>query len=473
MNLVWFRRDLRIEDNPALYAASQSMAGVIALHITTPQTWQNHNMSIAQQYWLSQNLEALTGELNQLGIPLIQRKTAYFSDTDKLIYQLCKEYNIDEVYFNLEYEWDERRRDHRVIAYLKKNHIKIKTYHEQCLCHPELINNAQGQPYKVFTPYKKASIQMWDQDPSILLPTPAPRFQGALTIQNSFFSKETTLDCNQDLNWLVAGSNAANQRLQKFIENKVSGYKNNRDYPDKNDTSRLSPYLSLGVLSARQCLQALLTHTKYGQLSELLTDEGCATWITELVWRDFYRMICYQNPKVSRGQPFKPETNQLVWSDDNELFESWKNGQTGVPIVDAAMRQLNKMAWMHNRLRMIVAMYLCKNLWIDWRKGEAYFASKLVDWDFCSNNGGWQWCASTGTDAAPYFRIFNPVNQSERFDSDGQFIKKYCPELKPLNNKQVHDPSTKGIDLVNYPKSRVDLKSSRLFAIEQFKTLKH
>ena len=224
-------------------------------------------------------------------------------------------------------------------------------------------------------------------------------------------------------------------------------------------TSALSPYLSSGILSSGQCI--FYVFQKYSE------DEiGVKTWVNDIIWREFYKYILFHNPRVSKNLSFSEKYDNFPWLNNEDNFISWSKGQTGVPIIDAAMRQLNATGWMHNRLRMIVAMYLTKNLLIDWRKGEKYFMNKLIDGDFASNNGGWQWSASTGVDAAPYFRIFNPITQSEKFDKEGTFIKKWIPEIAAAKN--IHDPSTEERKEMGYSYHLVDLKESRKEAIEKF-----
>ena len=208
---------------------------------------------------------------------------------------------------------------------------------------------------------------------------------------------------------------------------------------------------------------------------ERLPDEigtGQFAWITEIIWREFYKYITYHFSHVSKGKCFNPKYDHILWREDEESFFKWCEGKTGVPIIDAAMRQLNRTKWMHNRLRMITAMFLSKNLLVDWRKGERYFMENLIDGDFCSNNGGWQWSASTGVDASPYFRIFNPITQSEKFDPDGKFIKEFVPELIDCPSNEIHNPSKEIRSSLNYPEMIVDLKTSRLRAIDAFKSIK-
>ena len=255
------------------------------------------------------------------------------------------------------------------------------------------------------------------------------------------------------------GEDYALNRLSKFTERKILDYKDTRDFPAIDGTSSLSPYLSSGIISGRQCLaSALKFHSE--------ENIGVKTWVTEIIWREFYKYILFNFPRVSKNLSFSEKYDNFPWENNDNHFKAWTNGETGVPIIDAAMTQLNKTGWMHNRLRMIVAMYLTKNLLIDWRKGEKYFMKNLIDGDFASNNGGWQWSASTGVDAAPYFRIFNPITQSEKFDKDGIFIKKWLPKLSPL--EKVHDPLPEERIKIGYSQHLVDLKESRKNAIESF-----
>ena len=216
-------------------------------------------------------------------------------------------------------------------------------------------------------------------------------------------------------------------KLKAFCQEKIEAYQQNRDFPNINGTSQLSPYLAQGVLSARQCITAALDASELFDIENIKSHEGIATWVSELIWRESYYHIIHFYPDLCRHEPFRPKTDNIPWSYDNDLLDAWKKGMTGFPIVDAGMRQLLQMGWMHNRLRMITAMFLSKILLIDWRLGEKHFMEHLIDGDFASNNGGWQWCASTGLDAVPYFRIFNPTRQSQRFDPAGNFIRHFCP----------------------------------------------
>jgi len=266
--------------------------------------------------------------------------------------------------------------------------------------------------------------------------------------------------------WWPASSVDVMARLEAYAQAPIDHYKTKRDLPAQPGTSQMSPYLASGLVSARVCLyQALKNNTV--EIDK--TNEGVHTWVNEILWREFYQHLLHGYPKLSMHKPLRDDTIGLPWRDAPNEFDAWCKGQTGIPIVDAAMRQLITTGWMHNRLRMVVAMFLTKNLLIDWQKGEAFFMQHLIDGDLAANNGGWQWSASTGADSAPYFRVFNPVSQSEKFDADGLFIKKWLPELASLDSKSIHDPAPLQRQSLNYPMAMVDLKSSRVRAIEAFK----
>ena len=267
-----------------------------------------------------------------------------------------------------------------------------------------------------------------------------------------------------------AGEDEARRRLDAFADQQISYYKDERDFPAKPGTSQLSAYLAAGVVSPRQCLHAAL-QANQGEFES--GDIGAITWINELLWREFYKHILVGYPRVSRHRAFRPETEALAWRKAPEDLAAWQQARTGLPIIDAAMRQLLETGWMHNRLRMVVAMFLTKNLLIDWREGERFFMRHLIDGDLAANNGGWQWSSSTGTDSAPYFRIFSPLSQSEKFDGDGVFIKRWLPELAALNKKQVHNPEAAGglFGVADYPRAIVDLKQSRERALAAFRRL--
>lgn len=255
--------------------------------------------------------------------------------------------------------------------------------------------------------------------------------------------------------------------MERFCRQNLQHYQRERDFPALNGTSRLSPALACGVISVRSCWECAL-RANQGEFDS--DNPGATTWLTELLWREFYQHLLALHPRLSRGEPYLEIGKRVPWRNSPEDLHAWQQGQTGFPLIDAAMRQLAATGWMHNRLRMVVAMFFTKNLLLDWRLGERWFMQHLIDGDLAANNGGWQWCASTGTDAAPYFRVFNPVTQSQRFDPTGEFIRHWLPELAHLDDRQIHLPSENG-DLFSarYPAPIVDSKKSRLQAIELFR----
>jgi deoxyribodipyrimidine photo-lyase len=433
--LVWFRRDLRIADNKALYnAAEQSADGVIGLFVVTPEQWKEHDDANCKvKFWLD-NLAELSTSLNNLNIPLLIEGCPTFEETAELVVKIAKKHKCEAVFFNREYEVNELSRDEEVSANCLDADIAVQKFHDRVLVPPRKIETQEGKFYSVFTPYRR----VWNKkvkDFSEVLP--APQKQKSLDVGPSKIPNEIkSFDFSnfRDDLW-PAGEDEAQNRLLCF-KDRIDDYDDQRDIPSVDGTSQLSPYLAAGVISPRQCLAAAMEANG----NEVDNKPGPTTWISELAWRDFYTHVLVACPRVSKHQPFKEKTESIPWRDSESDFEAWAAGQTGYPIVDAGMRQLNQTGWMHNRLRMVTAMFLTKNLLIDWRMGERYFMQQLVDGDLAANNGGWQWSASTGTDSVPYFRIFNPFSQSKRFDPDGEFIKEMCPELESVPKTSLHDP---------------------------------
>lgn len=430
---IWFRHDLRISANPALDAARKNSHQVMAIYTITPKTWQAHDWSPIKIKFVEEELARLTKELQAINISLYILQAETFKDLPTIFSLFFKQHQVTDLYLNRHYGLDERRCE---TALQTISPVKWHYFNGNWLLAPEKTLNQQNKPYHVFTAYKRNVLSQ--------LPT---SFESAL------------------------GESTAEKSLRTFCKSNLLEYHTQRDFPDIDCTSHLSHYLAQGVLSPRQCVRVMMQSSGVHNILELLNFSGPATWLNELIWRDFYQHLVWHYPLLCKGDAFKPETDQLPWSENQTLFHAWCEGKTGFPLVDAGMRQLNQTGWMHNRLRMVTAMFLSKTLFIQWRWGERYFMQHLIDGDFAANNGGWQWCASTGTDATPYFRIFNPTTQSERFDPQGEFIKRYCPELSSLSGKDIHNPSPSQRKICNYPHPIVDYSDMRKRVILAFKGL--
>ncbi|WP_232305504.1 cryptochrome/photolyase family protein [Gilvimarinus polysaccharolyticus] len=474
---MWFRSDLRLTDNPALHHGWQAAEGeLFGCYVLCEQFITQHPINSRQLWFIYQHLCLLQQAFEQAGLAFHVLRVQRAADIPAAIKKLCAAQNVTKLVFNAEYPVNELLRDKAVIAALDAIGVVSKRYHDRALVPPGMLTTQQGTPYKVYSPFARAwrsqvmnfEFNLYDS-PIALSNKPnnslAPQSPGQAMLQGAFAQCgiEAAALSMSEL-WPV-GEQAAAKTLAEFCRNSMSNYRHARDYPALIGTSGLSPYLAIGVLSPKQCVIAGRDASQ-GLWSE---DEGAACWIGELIWRDFYMHIIAAFPALSRHRPMQVYTEGFAWSRNQDDFKRWCEGQTGIPIVDAAMRQLNQTGWMHNRLRMVSAMFLTKNLRIDWRMGERYFMEQLIDADFCSNNGGWQWSASTGTDAAPYFRIMNPQSQSERFDADGDFIRRFVPELKSVIGKKIHNPAG---SVENYPAPMVDLKESRATTIAMFKALK-
>lgn len=471
-SLIWFRQDLRISDNTALWYATQAHP-TIALVVISPEQWKLHDDAPIKIDFYLRQLSELQQQLQQLHIPLHIEIIPYWKDIPCFITQFCQSHDIENIYANIDLGWNELQRDARVQKQLNQCQKDLILYHDRTLLPVGTIRNNTNQPYQVFSAFKKKCIeQLVISTPQ---PFPQPEKQLDISLTRSLNSNIPTLaqlhittTSKPQKQWMT-GEQHALQQLQSFIEDDVSNYHLERDLPYSHSTSQLSTYLNCGILSIRQCL-AELFKTSNGYFS--IQNEGQQTWLNELIWREFYQHILFDFPRLSKHEPFKINTQKLNWRKAADDLEAWKYGKTGIPIVDAGMRQLLSTGWMHNRVRMIVAMFLTKNLLIDWRLGEQWFMQNLIDGDLAANNGGWQWCASTGTDAVPYFRIFNPISQSQKFDSHGDYIRQWLPELAHLDEKTIHEPYAKNPNLVlNYPHPIVDLKQSRLRALAAFKNL--
>ncbi len=462
-HLVWFRTDLRVADNPALYEAAADGAEVEAVYVDCPGQWQEHGKSAIQRDFQSRNLQALNEQLAQLGIPLTVLTVDTFAEVPDLLARWLEQHSFDALYANREVGIDERRRDKAVQQALS---IPCRVYNGDCVVDHGSLTTRGGDMYKVFTPFAKSWLASLRASGYRLLPVPAAPGEPLSCVPVSLEGERVPSD-----DW-PAGEAAAAERLTQFCQRSLRDYGERRDFPAEDGTSSLSPYLALGILSPNQCLAAIEAELEQLPFSR---GEPGFVWLNELIWREFYRHLLVAFPRLSMGRAFKPDTEALQWGRDDDGFRAWCEGQTGYPIVDAAMRCLKQTGWMHNRLRMIVASFLTKDLHIDWRRGEAWFMSCLIDGELAANNGGWQWAAGTGADAAPYFRVFNPTTQGERFDADGDFIRRWLPELAGVPARHIHSPHD-WLDNHNpghgYPKPIVDHKRARLHAIAMFDALK-
>lgn len=512
-----FRRDLRIHDNTSLTALCEMMKQISerntskaqALFIITPEQWLKHDMALVQVDLILRTLLVLADILyRQLGIQLTVLLAKDFAESVSVISQFCQDNSITQVFANHEYELNEIQRDEQLQTILSVHNISFNLYHDQCILPPNSVQNNDGQMYRVFTPFYKKWLKQLEINPPTAHSFPTNPFSvfrvGDLTNDSDKAHQQNLSDiktlCTQVLSeyklaWqnkvassnnfsdkqieqlitasdgeFIAGEVSACHKLDQFIAEDIHHYDVSRDMPALQATSKISPYLAIGSISPRLCFQQAM---KALPTSEKKDD--VLRWISELAWRDFYRHVLVTRPDLIKHHAYLIDTDKQVnWSYDKKAFVKWCIGQTGVPLVDSAMRCLNATGFMHNRLRMVVAMFLTKDLLIDWRWGEQYFMQMLIDGDFASNNGGWQWSASTGTDAAPYFRIMNPFSQGKTHDPEAIFIKTWIPELKNVPAKILHDEKKliqflSGNLLVAYPQPMVDHKQARLRAIEAFK----
>ncbi len=459
-HLMWFRTDLRTTDNTALLAAC-AHGPTIGLFLISPQQWQaHHDAPCKVDFWLRQ-LSDLSRQLQALNIPLLIRTAIDWSDTPDVITNLCQQHAISQVHVNVEFGVNETHRDLAVQQALTAKGIPLNRHQDRTLFVPGSITNQQGQPFQVFGAFKRTCYTRLHTAP--IQVRPAPAIQEPVPIPADAIPAALAEFPYAATDHWPAGEAYALAQLRQFVQTHLTRYDQERDFPALNHTSQLSPYLNAGLLSVRQCLAAAQNQDP---------SPGTQTWLDELLWREFYQHLLAAYPALSKGQAFYPG-KEPAWRHAPDELAAWQAGRTGFPLIDAAMRQLLATGWMHNRLRMVVAMFLCKNLLIDWRMGERWFMQHLIDGDLAANNGGWQWCASTGTDAVPYFRLFNPITQSKRFDPEGSFIRTWVPELAHLDQRRIHEPYAGKQPPVSlfeetYPAPIVDLDSSRTRALAAY-----
>jgi deoxyribodipyrimidine photo-lyase len=429
-SIWWIRRDLRLTDNAALHAALEADS-VIPVFILDPAF---DSASTRRKDFLYEGLHALDKDLQTRNSYLVIRKDKPLN----ALKQLLAETKADIIYAEEDFTPYARKRDNKI-----EQHLPLYLINGQTVHHPTSVLKTDGKPYTVYTPYSKA----WKTKlPAKLNPYPAPE-----KINTPSEIKSEALPGYKISPLFPAGEKEALVRLEEFLFERIHAYSEDRNRMDLDGTSSLSPYMRFGMLGLRQAVGAARQAMVEARGEAARSAE---VWLNELIWREFYIQILYHFPHVSKTS-FNPSLENIPWRNNESEFEAWKEGCTGVPIVDAAMRQLKETGWMHNRARMIVASYLVKDLLIDWRWGEAWFMENLLDGDPAANNGGWQWTAGTGTDAAPYFRIFNPILQSAKFDPHGDYIRKWIPELRSVNAKDIHAPWEKGIKVKGYPEKPI------------------
>ena len=428
-SLVWLRRDLRLYDHNALFnALIKSQAVYCCFIFDTNILKKLHNKNDRRIDFIWHSLVEIKADLNKLGSDLIVE----IGDPIFIIPSLVKKYNCKALFLNKDYEKYAKKRDEKISKILKKNNIKILEYKDQVLFEEKEIVTQNKYPYTIFTPYKNNHLKrILNEGISQFNCKPYNKNFAKFISKPLQSLKEIGFEKSNLLSINIPIGTKGGLTLIKDFKTRIENYNTHRDFPEKKGISYLSVHNRFGTVSIRHLAKIALKHKSQGSI----------TWLNELIWRDFYFQILSNFPHIQNGKSFKLKYNNLKFENDEKKFKAWMDGNTGFPIVDAGMRQLNTTGFMHNRLRMIVACFLVKDLLIDWRWGEKYFSEKLIDFDFSANNGGWQWAASTGCDAQPYFRIFNPILQSKKFDPNGKFIKKYIPELKLLNKKQIHQPS--------------------------------
>ena len=466
-SLVWFRRDLRDYDHAALYHALKSSAQVYCTFVfDTDILDQLKDKADRRIEFIWESIKELKAALQLKGGDLI----VLHGSAQTQIPALARELQVESVFVNHDYEPSAIKRDEIVARALQQDNINFHHYKDQVIFEKNEILNMSGKPYGVFTPYKT----MWLKTVNDFYVKPYPVDHYAknfaksdktplLSLERMGFKRTNLSDMR-----LPTGMQGGLALFDDFKE-RMSHYKDARNFPAIKGVSYLSVHLRFGTVSIRHLAREAMQ----------TANTGSQTWLSELIWRDFYFQILHHHPYVAAGKTFKAEFDKLPFPNDKALFQAWCDGQTGYPLVDAAMRQLNTTGFMHNRLRMVAASFLVKDLLVDWRWGERYFAEKLIDFDLSANNGGWQWAASTGCDAQPWFRIFNPVTQSEKFDSSGKFIRKYVTELSQYDDKELHAPwlisplRQQSIGVIigkNYPLPVVNHAEQRVLALSLYKS---
>ena len=465
-SLVWFRRDLRAFDHAALHHALTSSNSVYCAFIFDTDILADLPRNDRRVDFIHASLAELDAELRKLGGYLIVRHGRAAQEIPLLADELA----VDAVFVNGDYEPQAIARDDAVKAALEGAGRAMLSYKDQLIFEKSEVLTLGGHSFSVFTPYKNAWLKRMLAEPTCLAPWPvephAANFAAAPALQRLPSLAEIGFE-SAPLP-VAPGMSGASTLFEDFIA-RIAHYEEARNYPAVKGPSYLSVHLRFGTVSIRH-----LVRTAQALIANGAGGAGAPVWLSELIWREFYAMILFHHPHVVT-RSFKPAYDAIAFESGpaaEELFAAWCEGRTGYPLVDAAMAQINATGYMHNRLRMVAASFLVKDLGIDWRWGERYFALKLNDYDLASNNGGWQWAASTGCDAQPYFRIFNPVTQSEKFDAKGKFIRKYLPQLAGLSDKEIHAPWLAKTPVANYPAPIVAHDEARKKTLERYAVVK-
>ncbi len=474
----WFRsKDLRIHDNKALHNASflakQKSKPLICVYVYCPEEFEWHGTSPARSDLIVQTLGLMQAELKELQIPLVFVTAPGRKEIVPTLVNFIKENGASHVFANFEYEVDELRRDIKVLEELGDS-VQVSLYHDQTIVVPGEVKTGTGGPMKVFTPYHRTWLGLVKDSPELLDTVPNPEKNASLpdvkgashdvpvVPENKQFDSEETKKRIRKL-W-PAGHAAAIDRLNHFIHKKIENYAKTRSDPSKDSSSRMSAYFSSGTISVREALSALRSYnSNSADFSEKGGSAGVYSWVREIVFREQYRQMMVVIPHNSMNMPQNLKFEFVQWEDDEEGWKKWYEGNTGVPFIDAGMRQLNHEAYMHNRLRMNVSSYLYCNLLIDYRRGERYFAETLVDWDLCNNTQGWE----------PSYTVFNPVSQAEKNDPNGDYIRKWVPELREVEGKAVFSPHDRlpkaEFEKLGYPRPHVDWQKTKQRCMERFK----
>lgn len=472
--LVWLRHDLRVADNPALEEAVKRGGCVIPVYIWAPEEEGEWSPGAASRWWLHQSLTRLAAHLQERKSHLVIRRGQSLS----MLQSLIQETGAQAVFWNRRYEPSIVERDTTIKGALRTGGLHVENFNTGLLFEPHTLRNTAGKPFQVFTPFWKTCLSLAEPTASLSAPSylPAPG-QWPDSVSLISLQLEPTIDWTGGIReaW-CPGEDGAQRELQRFLDNAVTGYAEHRDRPDEVETSRLSPYLHFGEISPRQVWHTMRKHVSKHPTMQ----HGAEAYLRQLGWREFAHHLLFHFPHIV-DQPLRAEFANFPWRDNTADLRAWQRGQTGYPLVDAGMRELWATGWMHNRVRLVTASFLVKHLLLQWQTGSRWFWDTLVDADLANNTLGWQWVAGCGADAAPYFRIFNPVVQGEKFDPHGDYVRRWVPELARVPTRWVHKPwdapasilADAGVKLGgNYPEPIVDHHSARIRALAALTKLK-